>query len=532
MADRPADVVASAPASPRANRPGGAADAIAAKPDSDNAINQRLFETSIDLILVVNRVGEFIRVSPSAKTILGRNPADMVGQSAIGFIHPDDLDSTREEMRAARKGKAMRHFQCRYIHRNGHVVNLSWTGVWSEEVQQHFFIGRDMTERLAIEERLRHLQRLDAVGQLTGGIAHDFNNILAIVVGCLDLLTDLPGLSPDGRKYVEDALHAANSGAELTKRLLAFARQQPLAPRRVDVSELLRRFTPLLQRTLGQDIEVRLLPATDVWPVLIDAANLESAVTNLAVNARDAMPGGGRLIIETANVTLDHTYAQANPGSEAGDYVAVSITDTGSGIPPAVLERIFEPFFTTKEMGRGSGLGLSMVFGFLKQSGGHIKVYSELGHGTTMRLYLPRYGGVNEEEPATAEEQGRRLAEQKVHTILVVEDNDGIRNVALTHLRKLGYKTLEAGNAGEAMRHIDNGTTIDLLFTDIIMPGGMSGYDLAREARKRRPGLKVLFTSGFPGTIFPDNLEHDPDTMLSKPYRSQDLAQKLTALLA
>ena len=496
--------------------------------DSIHAINQRLFETSLDLILVVDRQGTFIRVSPSARAILGRDPADMVGQSAVGYIHPDDLDSTRTEMRMARRGRQMRNFDCRYIHRNGNVVNLTWTGVWSPEVEQHFFIGRDLTDRQATEEKLRHLQRLEAVGQLTGGIAHDFNNILAIVVGSLDLIAEQPGLDDEGRKYVEDALHAAESGAELTRRLLAFARQQPLAPRVLDVNDQLQRLTPLLRRTLGQNIDIRFQPGPDLWPVFIDAANLESAIVNLAVNARDAMPDGGRLIIETANAALDATYVEMNPGSVAGDYVSVAITDTGIGIPAAVVSRIFEPFFTTKEIGQGSGLGLSMVFGFLKQSGGHIKVYSETGHGTTMRLYLPRAGAA---VPASAEAAAASLPRRTSHTILVVEDNEAIRSLSLQHLKKIGYRTLEATNAGEAMRYIDSGAAIDLLFTDIVMPGGMSGYDLAREARKRRPGLKVLFTSGFPGAVFPDTIDHDPNAMLSKPYRVQELALRLAALL-
>jgi PAS domain S-box-containing protein len=524
MSDQPIaqDKTIPAPATSGSVRPGTTVDSI-------HAINQQLFETSLDLILVVDRQGTFIRVSPSAKTILGRDAASMVGQSAVGYIHPDDLDSTRAEMRMARRGRQMRNFDCRYIHRNGSIVNLTWTGVWSPEVEQHFFIGRDMTERQATEEKLRHLQRLEAVGQLTGGIAHDFNNILAIVVGSLDLIAEQPGLDEEGRKYVGDALHAAESGAQLTRRLLAFARQQPLAPRVLDVNEQLQRLTPLLSRTLGQNIEIRFQPGPDLWPVFIDAANLESAIINLAVNARDAMPDGGRLIIETANAVLDAAYAEINPGCEAGDYVSVAITDTGIGIPAAVVGRIFEPFFTTKEMGKGSGLGLSMVFGFLKQSGGHIKVYSELGHGTTIRIYLPRAGAAAPGQTApTAQPQ---LQMRPSHIILVVEDNEAIRALALQHLKKIGYQTLEAANAGEAMRYIDSGAPIDLLFTDIVMPGGMSGYDLAREARRRRPGLKVLFTSGFPGAVFPDTIDHDPDAMLSKPYRVQELALRLAALL-
>lgn len=501
-----------------------------AGPDSVNAINQRLFETSLDLILVVDKSGNFIRVSPSARAILGRDPDSMVGQSAVGYIHPDDLDSTREEMRAARRGRQMRNFQCRYMHRNGKVVDLSWTGVWSEETELHFFIGRDVTESRATEEKLRHLQRMDSIGQLTGGIAHDFNNILAIVVGSLDMLAGQPELNAESRKFVADALHAAGSGAELTRRLLAFARQQPLMPRVIDVNAQIQQFAPLLRRSLGQHIEVNFLPGANVWPVFIDAANLEAAITNLAVNARDAMPQGGRLILQTENATLDQAYVDANPGAEPGDYVSVMISDTGTGMAADVADRIFEPFFTTKAVGQGSGLGLSMVFGFLKQSGGHIKVYSEPGHGTTMRLYLPRAGaGALSANPSGGTGQAQP-GQRQSRLILVVEDNEDIRAVVLQQLAKLGYRTIAATNAGEAMRYIDSGAPLDLLFTDIVMPGGMSGYDLAREARRARPDMRILFTSGFPGAVFPDTLEHDPKTMLSKPYRMQELASRLAEI--
>lgn len=515
--------------SDRLNAPPPAIPLAEAGAESVNAINQRLFETSLDLILVVDKGGNFIRVSPSARAILGRDPDSMVGQSAVGYIHPDDLDSTRDEMRAARRGRQMRNFQCRYMHRNGKVVDLSWTGVWAEEAQLHFFIGRDVTESRATEEKLRHLQRMDSIGQLTGGIAHDFNNILAIVVGSLDMLAGQAELSEESRKFVNDALHAAGSGAELTRRLLAFARQQPLAPRVIDINAHLQQFTPLLRRTLGQHIEVSFLPGAHVWPVLIDVANLEAAITNLAVNARDAMPQGGRLLLQTENATLDQTYAEANPGATPGDYVSFVITDTGNGMPTEVIDHIFEPFFTTKAVGQGSGLGLSMVFGFLKQSGGHIKVYSEPGHGTTMRLYLPRAGGAALATNRLGSDAARP-GQRQSRLILVVEDNEDIRAVVLQQLAKLGYRTIAATNAGEAMRYIDSGAPLDLLFTDIVMPGGMSGYDLAREARRSRPEMRVLFTSGFPGAVFPDTLEHDPEAMLSKPYRMQELASRLAEI--
>ena len=497
---------------------------------TSSSINQRLFETSLDLIYVVDSQGNFFRVSPSALDILGYRPEEMVGRNAIEFIHQDDLEKTREQMRQARKGRLTTHFDCRYVHKDGHVVPLSWTGVWSAPDGQHIFIGRDMTDRLAAEERARHSQRLEAIGQLTGGIAHDFNNLLAIVIGSLELLFDQPNLGPQATLHGRSALHAAQRGAELTRRLLAFARQQSLDPRVVDTNALIGNLATLLSRTLGQHIEVTFLPAADAWPTYIDPANLEAALANLAVNARDAMPAGGRLMIETRNAHFDPEYVAANPGAAAGDYVEISVTDTGAGMPPDVLSRIFEPFFTTKESGKGTGLGLSMVFGFVKQSGGHIKAYSEVGVGTCMRVYLPRAHGAQIPTPAPA--VAPPAASPRQELILVVEDNDAIRQVVLLQLAKLGYRTLEAESAAAALQLIDSGAAIDLLFTDIVMPGGVSGHVLAREARAKRPGLKVLFTSGFPGALLAeaDGLVTS-ESVLGKPYRSLELAQKIRAVL-
>jgi PAS domain S-box-containing protein len=496
---------------------------------SESSINQRIFETSLDLILVTDSQGNLRRVSPSSLAILGYRNDEMAGRSGLEFIYHDDLESTRAVMRQARRGKLKTQFDCRYVHRDGHLVPLTWTGVWSEPDQQHFFIGRDMTERVAAEERARHSQRLESIGQLTGGIAHDFNNLLAIVVGSIELIFDQPNLPKQAQEHAHAALHAAERGAELTRRLLAFARQQPLEPKTVDANQLIGNMTRLLARTLGEHIQVSFNPGERLWPVFIDAANLESALANLAVNARDAMPEGGRLMIETHNGVLDDAYAERNPGATPGEYIVVAVTDTGSGMAPEVLHRIFEPFFTTKESGKGTGLGLSMVFGFVKQSGGHIKAYSEIGHGTTMRLYLPRARQAGlPDQPAAPEP---RMEAARHERILVVEDNDAIRQLVLMQLATLGYQTLEANGATAAMALLDAGEPVDLLFTDIVMPGGMSGHLLAREAVARRPGLKVLFTSGFPGALVAGNGGMRADTVLGKPYRVHDLARKMREVL-
>jgi PAS domain S-box-containing protein len=346
---------------------------------AEDAINRRLFETSIDLILVVDRKGDFIRVSPSAQSILGYSPEEMVGHSAAEFIYSDDLESTREEMRHARRGRVTRNFNCRYVHKEGRVVPLAWTGVWSEPERQHFFIGRDMTERIAAEERLRHSQRLESIGQLTGGIAHDFNNLLGIIIGNLELLQDAGGQHPGTAEHLGEILEAAQRGAELTSRLLAFARRQQLRPERADINALATGTAKLLARVLGENVRVELELAPDLWPARVDAAQLEAAITNLATNARDAMPKGGTLTLKTANFPVDAAYAAVHADVPEGDYVMIEARDTGTGIAPEAQAHIFEPFFSTKEAGRGSGLGLSMVYGFIKQSGGHVTVYSELG---------------------------------------------------------------------------------------------------------------------------------------------------------
>lgn len=498
-------------------------------PEAIRAINQRIFETSLDLILVVDRRGSFMRVSPSSLAILGYRPDEMVGRSAADFLLPADLENTRDEMRLARRGRSMRNFECRYMHKNGHIVPLTWTGVWSEPEQQHFFIGRDMTERIAAAERTAHSQRLEAVGQLTGGMAHDFNNLLGVIIGNLELLRDRVRSDDEAQSLSEEALDAAMRGADLTRRLLAFARRQPLQPVLVDLNELIQGITKLLSRTLGEQIEMRLDLARDLWRVVVDPVQLESAITNLAMNARDAMPRGGRLTFTTANSYLDEEYAAQQTDVTAGDYIVISITDTGTGMAPEVQQRAFEPFFTTKEPGKGTGLGLSMVFGFMKQSGGHINVYSEPGVGTTFRLYLrPAEGS---EIMHTAEASPSHI-EHGGETILLVEDSSSLRRVVSRQLTELGYRLLEAAAAAAALEILGSGAPVDLLMTDIVMPGGVDGLDLAREAMTRRPGIKILLTSGFPE----DRLDREIGSLrqlrlLSKPYRRRDLARTVREVL-
>ena len=321
------------------------------------SINQRIFDTSLDLILVVSKRGDFVRVSPSSRTILGHAPEDMNGRSATNFVFPDDLERTRNEMRRARRGALSRTFECRYLHKDGHAVPIAWTGIWSEPDGQYFFIGRDMTERLVLEGQLRQAQKMEAIGQMTGGVAHDFNNLLTVIIGMSELLSDSVGQDAELAPIVQAIDEAASRGAQLTQRMLAFARKQPLQARNVDLNEVVARTAAILQRTLGEDISVKLALGDGLWPALVDPSQIEDVILNLAVNARDAMPSGGQLVIETANAHLDEQYAAQNLEVSAGDYVLVNVTDSGTGMPPDVVERVFEPFFTTKEVGRGTGLG-------------------------------------------------------------------------------------------------------------------------------------------------------------------------------
>jgi signal transduction histidine kinase/CheY-like chemotaxis protein len=389
-------------------------------------------------------------------------------------------------------------------------------------------VYRDVTTTRETERQLQQAQKMEAVGELTGGIAHDFNNILTVITGTIEILADAvvdkPGLAAVAKMIDE----AAGRGADLTQRLLAFARRQPLQPHEVDVNALVADATKLLRPTLGEHIEIRTALSGDLSAALVDPNQLSSAIINLAINSRDAMPNGGKLTLETSNVHLDENYAKAHSEVQPGDYVLIAVSDTGEGIPPDILDRVFEPFFTTKDVGRGSGLGLSMVYGFIKQSGGHIKIYSEVGHGTAIKLYLPQAAG----DALAAGEAVPQPIESGTETILVVEDDALVRNYVVAQLKGLGYDVLTAANAAEALKIIDQAKTLDLLFTDVIMPGGMNGRQLSDAAAKLRPGLKVLFTSGYTENAIVHHGRLDAGVLLlAKPYRKSDLAKMIRQAL-
>jgi signal transduction histidine kinase len=382
----------------------------------------------------------------------------------------------------------------------------------------------------ATEAQVRQAQKMEAIGQLTGGVAHDFNNILTVITGSIEILSDAVKHRRDLAPITKLISAAAARGADLTQHLLAFARRQPLQPRSTDVNAMVIDVARLLQPTLGEQIEIESMLAHDSAPALIDPSQLSTALLNLALNARDAMPEGGKLTLETRNVVLDENYAAMNSEVKPGDYVMIAVSDTGEGIAQNLLEKVFEPFFTTKEVGKGSGLGLSMVYGFVKQSNGHIKIYSEEGHGTTVKLYLPQAAGAPD---AFAVEAGVATGVHGDETILVVEDDALVRDYVVTQIRRFGYHTLAASNAAEALAIIDIGEHIDLLFTDVIMPGGMNGRQLAAEAIKRREGLKVLYTSGYTENAIVHHGRLDAGVLLlPKPYISSDLARMIRTALA
>jgi signal transduction histidine kinase/CHASE3 domain sensor protein/CheY-like chemotaxis protein len=389
------------------------------------------------------------------------------------------------------------------------------------------FTARDITDSVKAETALRQAQKMETVGQLTGGVAHDFNNLLQIIMANLDLalrhVTD-----PTVQKRLKDALVGAERGSKLTRQLLAFARRQPLKPEPVNLGKLVRELTELLRRTLGESIEIEETSAAGMWTAMVDRSQLENAIVNLAINARDAMPEGGRLTIETGNAYLDDDYARLHDQVRAGQYVMLAVTDTGIGMSKDTISRAFDPFFSTKPEGRGTGLGLSMVYGFARQSGGHAKIYSEPGVGTTVKLYIPRSMQAEKTVVKTASDTMTGRGE----IILVVEDESNVRSAVIAILQDLDYRTLEAANGAAALEILQSDAQIDLMFTDVVMPGEIQGRKLAQEALKLRPNLCIVFTSGYTeNSIIHHGRLDDGVHLLSKPYRKEDLARKMRSVL-
>jgi PAS domain S-box-containing protein len=490
----------------------------------------------VDLIqegVWIHTEGKVVYANPHAVQMFGaKSPGELIGRPVMSLVHPDDRARAMGRTRSVvEESGSVPLAEMKLLALDGRAMTVAQHATrFVEDGKVHVLVaGRDITAQREAEAQLQQAQKMESVGQLTGGVAHDFNNLLTVVVGSLDAAAGKA--PPELRPLVESALKAAERGAALIRQLLAFSRRQTLMPERLRLSDLAAGMEDLLRRTLGEHVEIEMKLRRDLWPAFADRGQVESALLNLAINARDAMPHGGKLTIETDNVHLDATYAAHNTDVMAGDYVALAVTDTGNGMTPEVLARACEPFFTTKEFGKGSGLGLSMIYGFAKQSGGNLKIYSEVGHGTTVRLYMPRHAA----EPAAAAAESRAMAPEQPRggeTILLVEDDPLVRNFVALQLRDLGYRVIEAANGPQARDLLDGDAAIDLLLTDVVMPGGVTGLQVADAAKRRRPNLKTLFTSGYTENSIVHQGRLDAGVhFLSKPFRRQELATKVREAL-
>jgi PAS domain S-box-containing protein len=492
-------------------------------------------------IYMLNARGEVVSWNAGAQRIKGYKPEEIIGRHFSNFYAQVDRESGLPQQgleTAAREGR---------WENEGLRVRKDGTSFWAHVIIDAIrddagnLIGfakvtRDITERREAEERLRQAQatmlrsqKLEAVGQLTGGVAHDFNNLLQVISGNLQLLgKDVAG-NPRAEMRVQSALAGVARGAKLASQLLAFARRQPLEPKTVNIGRLVHGIDDMLRRALGGEVEIETVVAGGLWNTLVDPDQIENAILNLAINARDAMEGHGRLTIEASNAFLDDNYVRLHEDVTPGQYVLLAVTDTGAGIPPDLLDRVFEPFFTTKPEDKGTGLGLAMVYGLVKQSGGHVKIYSEVGAGTTVKLYLPRAMASEDALVGTSPVEVSGGSE----TILVVEDDDEVREVAVSMLGELGYRVFKARDAASALAIVESGLPIDMIFTDVMMPGPLRSPELARKAKQRLPNVAVLFTSGYTQNAIVHGGRLDPGVeLLPKPYTREALARKLRHVLA
>ncbi|CAB3783589.1 hybrid sensor histidine kinase/response regulator [Pararobbsia alpina] len=491
-------------------------------------------------IFMISPTGEITNWNSGAERIKGYSHEEVVGTHFSRFYTEGDRARNMPAQTLAIAAKEGRFEQ------EGWRVRKDGTLFWAHVVVDAIYddagkhvgfakVTRDITERKQAAEALERAnaalfqsQKMEALGKLTGGVAHDFNNLLQVIGGNLQLLAqDVAGMVKPERR-VRNALAGVARGAKLAAQLLAFGRRQPLEPKVVNLGHFLRGLDDMLRRALGDGIEIETVVSGDLWNTLVDPFQVEHAILNLAINARDAMDGRGHLTIETGNASLDDAYVARNPEASVGQFVMIAVTDTGSGIPADVLTHVLEPFFTTKAEGQGTGLGLSMVYGFVRQSGGHLQIYSEVGHGTTVRLYLPR---VMQEEDLVGEMHSGPIT-GGTETVLVAEDDEEVRKTVIELLLDLGYRVLKAKDATAALAIIESGAPIDLLFTDVVMPGPLRSPDLARKARERLPHLAVLFTSGYTenAVVHAGRLD-DGVELLSKPYTREALARKIRHVL-
>ena len=496
------------------------------------ADRDRMWRLSSELMAVLAEDTVIRSANPAWTRILGWSEQELAGRRWLEFIHPDDVPAAQAEAGRLFQGRPMQGFECRLQGRGGAWHVIAWSAT-AEDGLLHA-LGRDVTAdraaQRALEESqaaLQQAQKMETVGKLTGGVAHDFNNLLQVISGNLELLSETAADAAQ-RRLVSQAMDAVGRGARLASQLLSYARRQPLAPKVVNVGRLIRNMDDMLRRTLGETIEVETVIAGGLWNCMVDPVQIETALINLAINARDAMPAGGKLTIEAGNAALDDAYVQQHAELRRGQYVMLAVTDTGTGMDAAVIEQAFEPFFSTKPEGKGTGLGLSMVYGFVKQSGGHVTIYSELGHGTTVKLYLPRSS--HHEAPEVRRAPGAVVGGGE--TILVAEDDPEVLATVMAMLSGLGYRVLTARDAASALVVIESGAAVDLLFTDVVMPGPLRSPELAQRVRERSPHLPVLFTSGYTDNAIVHGGRLDEGVeLLSKPYSRQALALKVREML-
>ncbi|HEX2552973.1 MAG TPA: response regulator [Microvirga sp.] len=498
--------------------------------ESAEARYRLLAENSTDMIGRMTVDGRRLYVSPACRDVLGFEPEELIGEEITVAVHPDDVDAVKaglQQLLSSPTGQQTVTY--RVWHKQGRWVTIESRRRLIRDAQgrptEFVSVGRDITERLQLEEQLRQAQKMEAMGQLTGGVAHDFNNLLTVILGNAEILTEHPTDPALTYSLACQILETAERGADLNQKLLSFARRRPLNPERLDVDRIIEGMVPLLSRTIGEHIELKTDLGSGSLTALADRSQLESAVLNLAVNARDAMPKGGTLTIGVKERT-------ALPGEGTlpigHDVIAITVSDTGTGMPPEILARVFEPFFTTKEVGKGTGLGLPMVYGFARQSGGHTTIHSVPGRGTTVSILLLAVSAA----ATAAQPREARPAPQGRERVLVVEDEPQVLRFVSAQLASLGYEVTAVPVARDALDLLEAGKSFELLFSDVVLPQGMSGVELAERAREIQPTLKVLLTSGYPAEAFEQHGRPRPDTpLLHKPYRRKELGEALRKVL-
>ncbi|MEM6577194.1 MAG: PAS domain S-box protein [Pseudomonadota bacterium] len=496
----------------------------------DEAILDAVFNAAVDAILVSDAQGVITRVNRAAAQMFGYAPEEMLGQSLEMIMPPNYAHAHQGYMNHHMKTGERRIIDIgrdvAALHRDGRVFPVNLSVGRADLDSGAIFVGvlHDLTDRIAAQEALSRSQRLDAVGQMTGGIAHDFNNLLTVIIGNLELM-QMKNQGAD-EPLLEDALEAAELGSELTARLLAFARKSTLAPQLLSLADTCDEMARILKRTLGTSYDIICQHEADQPDIRLDPAQLQTALLNMALNARDAMPDGGTLILQTERIRIDDAYIAQEIDIEPGDYMRLSISDTGSGMSESAQKQAFEPFFTTKPAGKGTGLGLSMVYGFVRQSGGHVTLYSEMGKGSTFALYFPVATDADTKHephrPMTEPERGRG------QVVLVVEDDEKVRRLSMARIRDLGYTPIEACDADEALALLDDFGRVDLLFSDLAMPGSMNGYELAKTVQARYPDMPILLTSGYAKQMVEAVTEESLFAILRKPYRLPDLARAIS----